>query len=575
MTAKQIEFPDPENFDDLPEGDGLIVISSGSLLLSANLQAERILKSRLVTGRRLPLESIFNPNFLPQAELAVREALHTGVSSSELEAEVLTGTGQSAPVAYSTSPLYDEKDRIIGVALTLRDQVMILTPHGGAPAAGLEFGSIFENLAEGVFTINTRWRITSFNQRASEITGFKREEVLGRLCRDIFQSDMCRSGCPLRSTLETGVIRMDQDVRIVSKEGRRMSILVNTSVIRDRRSNIIGAVETFRPLDPMGRNSPSEVGRRRPLKTIGQSPELTDLLDKLPDVAMSDASVVIEGESGTGKELLARSIHAQSHRASGPFVAVNTTALAESLLESELFGHEKAAFTGAVDSKVGRFELARGGTLFLDEVAEIKPEIQVKLLRVLQERVFERVGGTRPIAMDARIVSATNRNLIREVRAGRFREDLFYRLMTVPLFLPALRDRAQDIPLLVDHFITQFNLKYNKHIRAVDPKVIAIFQRYSWPGNIRELERVLEYAFVFAKGSLITPALLPSLDEPEDIINDAYGMRGVGVQSTPLVDEREAIVKALEKTGGKRLEAARILGISRSSLWRKMKTHGL
>jgi transcriptional regulator with PAS, ATPase and Fis domain len=285
-------------------------------------------------------------------------------------------------------------------------------------------------------------------------------------------------------------------------------------------------------------------------------------------VAASDASVVLEGESGTGKELLARAVHARSPRAGGPFVAVNTSALAESLLESELFGHEKAAFTGAVDSKAGRFELARGGTLFLDEVAEIKPDIQVKLLRVLEERVFERVGGARPIALDARIISATNRNLVAEVRAGRFREDLFYRLRTVPLFLPPLRERTSDLPLLVEHFIAKLNARYNKRVRSVDPKVMAEFKKYPWPGNIRELERVLEYAFVFVKGPLITAGLLPELSAAEQV-PPAPGL------GDPWLDEKQAILEALERCNGRRGEAARMLGISRSSLWRKMKAHGI
>ena len=294
------------------------------------------------------------------------------------------------------------------------------------------------------------------------------------------------------------------------------------------------------------------------------------LLGMLPDVAASEASVVLEGESGTGKELFARAIHAQSPRADGPFVAVNCSALAESLLESELFGHEKAAFTGASSSRAGRFELARGGTLFLDEISEIKPEIQVKLLRVLEEKVFERVGGTRPIIMDARIISATNRNLIQEVRAGRFRQDLFYRLRTVPLYLPALRERLEDMPQLVSHFISRFNDKSNKRVRGLDPKAMGMFRKYHWPGNVRELQRVLEYAFVFVKGPVITPAHLPEF-ESQPAKSSEQAPAGPGFWE----DERLAIERALAKTGGRRLEAARLLGISRSSLWRKMKVLGL
>ena len=329
-------------------------------------------------------------------------------------------------------------------------------------------------------------------------------------------------------------------------------------------------METFRPLSA-GRQPPPE-SRDRPVlgAIIGRNPLLTRITDMLPDIARSEVSVVLEGETGTGKELLAKAIHNLSPREKGPFVAVNTSALAETLLESELFGHEKGAFTGASTSRAGRFELARGGTLFLDEIAEIKPVIQVKLLRVLEEMQFERVGGTRPITMDCRLICATNRPLTEEVRRGRFRTDLFYRLRTVSLTLPPLRDRIDDLPLLVEHFIEQLNHKFDKKVRGVDPKVLSMFRRYSWPGNIRELQRVLEYAFVFIKGPLITPSHLPPLGE-------TGGQKSVSSAALPLdwEDERRALVKALQKAGGKRQEAARILGISRSSLWRKMKEHQL
>jgi transcriptional regulator with PAS, ATPase and Fis domain len=251
-------------------------------------------------------------------------------------------------------------------------------------------------------------------------------------------------------------------------------------------------------------------------------------------------------------------------------VAVNCSALAESLLESELFGHVKAAFTGAITSKMGRFELARGGTLFLDEIGEFKPELQVKLLRVLEERVFERVGGTRPIPLEARIIAATSRNLTEEVKAGRFREDLFYRLRTVPLRIPPLRERPEDIPPLVNHFIARFNRQYRKNVRGVDPRVITLLQHYPWPGNVRELEHVLEYAFVFVKGPIITRSHLP---EWEMLVSRSAPAGKAAPEAA--ADERAAIQKALEKARGRRQVAAQILGISRSSLWRKMKAYRL
>jgi transcriptional regulator with PAS, ATPase and Fis domain len=307
------------------------------------------------------------------------------------------------------------------------------------------------------------------------------------------------------------------------------------------------------------------------IEIIGQSQSLKRLLEMLPDVAASEATVILEGESGTGKDLFAQAIHLKSPRAKGPFVAFSCSALVETLIESELFGHVRGAFTGAVSHKVGRFELARGGTLFLDEIGDLKPELQVKLLRVLETKTFERVGSAAPIPLEARVIAATSRNLAQEVRRGRFRLNLLYRLRTVPFSLPPLRERKEDIPLLVNHCLARLNRTYRKNVRGVDPKVMALLQHYSWPGNIRELERVLEHAFVFVKSAVISKEHLPELKSP---LAQPAIPRGA-VDEQPAAGEILSIQKALKKAQGKREAAARLLGISRSSLWRKMKDYGL
>lgn len=564
-----------EDFDSLPEGDGVIIISPKGRIMSANLQAERILRMELNRGEHFDITQSVTEEYRPQAESALNEALQEGRSHSNLVAKLSLHSGMPVSLIFSINPVLDADEKITGALLTFRDT----GPDGrlkdmSSQSRLIGYDTLFEQLAEGVFTINNRWRITSFNKQAQEITGFMREEVLGKYCWDIFRSDLCRSSCPLKITMETGIVRMDQDVRIVVKGGRQRSILVNTSVIKNRRGLVVGAVETFRPLTITDTAEASNTGAQKNAgELIGQSASLTKILRLLPDVAASEATVIIEGESGTGKELVAKAIHQQSPRSKGPFVPVNCTALAETLLESELFGHVKGAFTGALNNKVGRFELAKGGTLFLDEVGELKPEIQIKLLRVLEEKVFERVGGTRPIPMDTRIIAATNKTLLQEVREGRFREDLFYRLRTVPLYLPPLRERKSDIPLLVNHFVSQFNSRYGKQVRGLDPKVLKLFNQYAWPGNVRELQRALEHAFVFVKGPIITAYHLPDLQEK----------RGYGGPSEPdrstlkylWEDEKIAIEDVLRKTKGRRDEAARVLGISRTSLWRKMKSHGL
>jgi len=321
---------------------------------------------------------------------------------------------------------------------------------------------------------------------------------------------------------------------------------------------------------------------------IGTSQGLRDLFTLLDRVADTPTTVLVTGESGTGKELVARALHENSSRRDKAFIKVNCAAIPRDLMESELFGHERGAFTGAVGSKPGRFELASGGTLFLDEIGSIPVEMQVKLLRALQESEFERVGGVKTIRVDVRLVAATNSDLKKEIAAGTFREDLYYRLNVVPIRLPALRERSEDIPLLVDHFVKKFDARLNKHVSEIDPAALAVLSSYAWPGNIRELENVIERAVLFCDGSVLRPSDLP----PE------LGEKEPGAPATPTARdpapapspndglkeqvkaamnrlETELIVKALEQTGGNVTHAARLLKISRKGLQLKMKELGL
>ncbi|MBI4796414.1 MAG: sigma 54-interacting transcriptional regulator [Deltaproteobacteria bacterium] len=424
---------------------------------------------------------------------------------------------------------------------------------------------------EGVFLINTRWQVGYFNRRAEEITGFSRDEVMGKFCWDVFRADQCQKNCPMRITMSTGEVLVDREVEITTKSGVKRLIMVNTAQIKRPGNVVLGGVETFHHLtcpemdtEKLENQSLSDI--------VGVSPRMQEIIQSLPVIAAADSNVLIQGESGTGKELVARALHLYSSRRKGPFVAVNCSAIPENLLESELFGHERGAFTGAVANKPGRFELAKGGTLFLDEIGDLKPELQVKLLRVLEEKAFMRVGGTRRIPLEARIVAATNVDLKEAMRQGRFRDDLYYRLFTVPIHLPPLREKREDIPILVKYFLEQLNRKFNKRVRGVDPKVMKVLCRHAWPGNVRELQHVLEYCFVFAKGPLITERHLPRLES-------AWVGRELEL---PLADkavsplqalEKKTILMALEMTQGSKQEAARMLKISRSKLWRKMRLY--
>jgi PAS domain S-box-containing protein len=560
------------DFDDLPEGDGVLILSPEKVILSATLQAEKLLRSRLEPGRALSLKKIFAEPYLPQAELALGEALNAGVRRANLLAQI-RGASETGPfLKYSVAPLYAPDQKIIGAVLTFHDDTLTRSWSAWSDfGLRVEPAAVFENLDQGLFVVNSRRRITAFNLMAQKITGFGREEVLGRYCWEVFQADCCKTGCYLKTTLEDGVTRRDQGVRIRDKRGRWLNLRVTTAPIKDRGDAIVGGVETFQAA---GLGAPPREARPAlppEVEIIGQSPVMKRILEMLPEVAASEVTVVLEGESGTGKDLFARAIHLKSSRARGPFVAFSCSALVETLMESELFGHVRGAFTGAVSHKVGRFEMARGGTLFLDEIGELKPELQAKLLRALEARVFERVGSAQPIPLEARIIAATSRNLLEEVRSGRFRMDLLYRLRTMPIYLPPLRERPQDISLLVNHHLARLNRKYGKEVRGVDPKVMALFKQYPWPGNVRELEHVLEHAFVFVKGAVITKDLLPELASTH--------RRPAAPGRTPdqarSGDERLSIQKALKKAQGHREAAARLLGISRSSLWRKMKAHSL
>ncbi len=559
-------------------GEGVLVLDRGLRLLGCNQAARPLLALEPLVGEVLSLERIFAGPDAGPAVGAIDSVLEGGAPVTGRTARMIDSLGHPYQASYSVYPLAGHSQAVAGIIFTFRDlEFSILAAGRLAPEEGMPspprmgYQALFEHLAEGIFTINTRWRITSFNRTAEKLTGYRREEVLGRHCWEIFRSDLCDAACPLRATLERGVTRMDQDVRMLGKGGKRFTVLVNTSVVKDGGGRVVGAVESFRPLEVL-EAAPARVGHTFQ-DIVGQSRPMRRLFEVLPDLAASEANVLIQGESGTGKELFARAIHHHSPRRHGPFVDVNCSALAESPLESELFGHEKAAFTGAVTSKVGRFELAKGGTLFLDEIGDLKPGLQVKLLRVLEQKVFERVGGTRLIPMQARIISATNRDLKQALAEGSLREDLFYRLRTVPLYLPPLRQRRDDIPLLVNHFIAKLNAQYGKEVRAVDPKVMRLFQQYSWPGNVRELERVIEHAFVFVKGPVILMKNLPSLDE----FRDQRPPAGREVEPPDLEPDsrRRQVLEALRRSGGRRREAAELLGISRTSLWRRMKELGL
>ncbi len=431
--------------------------------------------------------------------------------------------------------------------------------------------SILESISDGVFTVDHQWKITSFNRAAEKITGIQREEAIGKFCWEVFRSNMCERDCPLSTTLNQGNLVIDRSGFIVDKDGQRIPISVSTATLKDEQGHTLGGVETFRDL--------SEVEELR--KELQEGFQVGDLVSRsksmfkifkiLPRVSESDSTVLIEGETGTGKELLARAIHHLSPRNNKPFITINCGALPDTLLESELFGYKSGAFTDATKDKPGQFSLAKEGTIFLDEIGDTSSAFQIRILRVIQEREFVPLGGTQPEKVNVRIIAATNKNLAELVKKGHFREDLYYRINVVRMELPPLRERKEDIPLLIDHFIQKLNALHNRDIKYMDQTALTLLMAYDFPGNIRELENIMEYIFVICTEDRISTEHLP------DYITGvtSFESKSLGLESTVQTIEVQTILETLKKNNYNKVKTAQALGMHKSTLYRKMKKYGL
>jgi PAS domain S-box-containing protein len=427
--------------------------------------------------------------------------------------------------------------------------------------------AILESISDGVFTVDPEWRITSFNRAAEEITGVPRGEALGKRCSEVFRSSMCEAECALRRTLKTGKPIIGKAGYIIDSDGNRIPISVSTAVLRDAAGRVTGGSETFRDLSELEELRRELEGKYQVGDLTSRSPLMQRVFEVLPVIAASPSTVLIIGETGTGKELVARTIHSLSPRPQGPFIAVNCGALPETLLESELFGYKAGAFTGANRDKPGRFALAGGGTIFLDEIGEVSPALQVRLLRVLQERTYEPLGGTRSESTDARIMVASNKDLAEQVRRGVFREDLYYRVNVVRIELPPLRRRKEDIPLLVEQFVTRFNRLQQKTVSGITAEALSLLMAHDWPGNIRELENVIERAFILCHEGRIGIEHLPE----ELTAHGAAAGADSDARTAHNILDAQAIRAALERNAFNRLAAAKELGIHKTTLFRRMK----
>ncbi len=417
------------------------------------------------------------------------------------------------------------------------------------------------------FVVDSQRDVVWWSEGAEELLGFEASEILGSHCLKASRCPQCLVGC---GVADHGTIQ-DVPLVMIDAQGAEVRVRKSGRAYYDAAGAFAGAVEFLVPEGVSRKErapTPGPVWAKETVDfhgLVSTDPGMFQAFQILRNVAETDATVLVRGESGTGKELAARALHAESHRRRGPFRAVNCAALSPALLESELFGHVKGAFTGAVKDRQGLFAQAQGGTLFLDEVAELPGDLQAKLLRVLQERVVVPVGGNKPLSIDLRVVAATHRALREEVREGRFREDLLYRLRVVPIYLPPLRNRLGDVDLLLWHFIALQNTRGPRRVRTVSPTVMRRLLDHSWPGNVRELMNVVQYAFAVGRGPVLElEDLPPEFREP-----------GTPLGPAPLVDEATRLRQALANTGGSIGEAAALLGMSRPTFWRKRKKHGV
>uniref|UniRef100_A0A832A414 PAS domain-containing protein n=1 Tax=Desulfacinum infernum TaxID=35837 RepID=A0A832A414_9BACT len=448
---------------------------------------------------------------------------------------------------------------------------------------------IVNTMNDGLMVVGPDGSILLANDALCRMTGYRRDELLGQSCA-LFHCDSCeavrREGGTLWCSLFTLGTMHHKRCVVVRKDGGYVHVLKNAAVLKDDKGDMIAAVETLTDISELDRKEEQIVRLSRLLDSekgfrgiIGTSPVMQKVFDLTEKAAQSDAPVIIYGESGTGKELIARAIHDLGPHRDGPYIQVNCAALNESLLESELFGHVKGAFTGATSHREGRFEAANGGDIFLDEIGDVPLSIQVKLLRVLENKTVERVGDHRPIPVDVRIITATNRDLPKMVREGTFREDFFFRINVIPIHLPPLRHRMEDLPLLVDVFLDQQRRK-GKTIHGVHPRAMAALMAYPWPGNVRELKSTLEYACVVAEDGLIRPDHLPPhVTQGQGAVGAADGPAAssaseAGTSERPRRrDRRQELIEALQQAGGNQSEAARLLGVSRVTVWNRMKRY--
>lgn len=462
--------------------------------------------------------------------------------------------------------IYDARGRVAGCLTILQDHSPIVDLINRVHYEERSLKMILENLDIGIFTVNKGGHITFLNAEAERITGYHRQQILGKPCSALFLENDSPDICLLKESIADGRTRICPSGRITISSGRSIPVRASYMALHNEKGSIVGGLATFHDLTEVHQLKKAITERYTFQDMIGKDPSMQKIFEMARVVAMSDATVLIEGPTGTGKDLLAKIIHSIGRRSAKPFIKVNCAALPDTLLESEMFGYVKGAFTGAFQNKPGRFQQADGGTIFLDEIGDLPLTLQAKLLRVLEDKDFYPLGSRHPVTVDVRIISATNRGLDKLVEERLFREDLFYRLNVMRIELPALKNRKSDIPLLIQQSMGKLCPPDKGQPRGISDQAMDILLNYDYPGNIRELENILEHALIVGQSGMILPHHLP------DYLQQYRAVRYPSARIEPLPDaERQKILQALENHDGNRALAAKSLQMNRSTLWRKMK----
>jgi two-component system, NtrC family, response regulator HydG len=549
--------------------DSVLTIDADKRLIALNDPAQALTGTAESAAVGRPCGQVLRSEVCDTERCPFHRSLLGGETVTTFNIMARDAAGTETPICINTSPLKNAKGEVVGVVETIRVVTHINRLIEELREQRNKVQAVLDSVAEGVFTVNRDGTVTSVNRTAEQILGSAAENVVGTQAADRLPAEICGNGSPLDETLHTGRVIRNRELVISLADRKTIPLSVCAGPFRGEHGATLGAVCTFRDLREIERIAEERRHRTPFLGIIGKHGRMREIFDMVEMIKDSDSTVLLQGESGTGKGLFARALHNLSPREHQPFIKVSCAALPETLLESELFGHEKGAFTGAIRERKGRFELADKGTIFLDEIGDLSPTVQVKLLRVLQEQQFERLGGNQTIQVDVRVIAATHRDLPSLMREGKFREDLYYRLNVIPIHLPALRERRTDIPLLVEYLLERFAAKGKGRALSVSPRAMSVLMDQDWPGNVRELENAIEHAMVCSRGGVIEPEAFPRSAVGRQADHTEHAKRVRALASA--VDERDTLLRALEASRWNRGLAAARLRIDRTTLWRKMR----